>query len=82
MTLGLTSLVVGWAPVVPWLLAPLSILSGGLVKPSLHLVQRPFGIHALVYSLPEVGLLFVEKLWIAAYCLGLMGEGVNNTKLC
>ena len=40
--------------------APISGLSGGLVKSFLHLVQSPFGIFAFSESLPEMVLFLLE----------------------
>ena len=57
-------------------------LSGGPVKPFLHLVQSPFWVFALGECLPEMIHFFVEKLRIATHCFGPMGEGINYTKLC
>ena len=51
------------------------------IKPSLHLIQSPFGVLTLCWSIPEVGLLFVEKLRIATNCWGPMEKGMDNTKL-
>ena len=61
--------------------APISSLSGGLVKPFLHLVQSPFGIFAFSESLPEMVLFLLEQLRLAAHCRGPMGEGVDYTEL-
>ena len=60
---------------------PISSLTGGPVKPFLHLAQSPLRILALGESLPEVFLFLFEQLRIAAHSLGPMGEGVNNTEL-
>ena len=61
--------------------APISSLSGGLIKSFLHLVQSPFGIIAFSESLPEMVLFFLEQLRLAAHCGGPMGKGVDYTKL-
>ena len=61
--------------------SPIRSLNGRFIEPSLHLVQSPFGVFVLDYCIPEVGLLFAEKLRIVAYCLGPMREGVDNAKL-
>ena len=61
--------------------SPISNLSGGPIKPFLHLVQSPFGVFTLGECLPEVIHFFVE-FRIATHCLAPMGEGVNNTKFC
>ena len=60
--------------------APISSLSGGLVKSFLHLVQSSFGIFAFSESLPEMVLFLLEQLRLAAHCGGPMGKGVDNTK--
>ena len=60
--------------------APISSLSGGLVKSFLHLVQSPFGIFAFSESLPEMVLFLLEQLRLAAHCRDPMGEGVDCTK--
>ena len=60
--------------------APISSLSGGLVKSFLHLVQSPFGIFAFGESLPEMILFLLEQLRLAAHCGGPMGEGVDYTE--
>ena len=60
--------------------SPISSLPGGPVKPFLHLVQSLFRVFTLGEHLPEVILLFAEKLRIATHCFGPMVEGVNNTK--
>ena len=61
---------------------PIRNLHRWLVKPFLHLVQSPIGLFTLGKCLPEVDLLFVEKLRIATYHLGPMGKDEDNTKLC
>ena len=53
-------------------------LTGGLVKPFLHSVQNPLGILAFSESLPEMFFFLFEQLWIAAHCLGPMGECVDD----
>ena len=55
--------------------APISSLSGGLVKSFLHLVQSPFGIFAYSESLPEMVLFLLEQLRLAAHCRDPMGRG-------
>ena len=60
---------------------PINGLTGGLVKPFLHLVQNPLGILAFGESLPEMFFFLFEQLRIAAHRSGPMGEGVDNTKL-
>ena len=60
---------------------PINGLTGGLVKPFLHLVQSPLGMLAFGESLPEMFFFLFEQLRIAAHCLGPMGEGVDDTKL-
>ena len=60
--------------------APIIDLSGRPVESFLHLVQSPLGIFALGESLPEVILLLLEQLRIAAHSGGPMGEGLDNTK--
>ena len=59
---------------------PINGLTGGLVKHFLHFVQSPLGILAFSESLPEMFFFLFEQLMIATHCLGLMGEGVNDTK--
>ena len=61
--------------------APISNLSGGLIKSFLHPVQSPFGIIAFGKSLPEMVLFFLEQLRLAAHSGGPMGEGVDYTEL-
>ena len=61
--------------------SPIRSLTGRFIEPSLHLVQSPFGVFTFGQCFPEMGLLFLEKLRIAAYCLGPMGKGVDNTEL-
>ena len=61
--------------------APISSLSGGLIKFFLHLVQSPFGVIAFSESLPEMVLFFLEQLRLAAHCGDPMGEGVDYTEL-
>ena len=60
--------------------APISSLSGRLVKSFLCLVQSPLGIPAFGESLPEMVFFLMEQLRIAAHSGGPMGEGVDNTK--
>ena len=68
MTMGplvLTSLLVGWVPVVPWLLA-LSLTSlVDLVSLFLHLVQSQFGIVTIGESFPEMLHFILQELRIA-----------------
>ena len=61
--------------------APISSLSGGLIKSFLHLAQSPFGIIAFSESIPEIVLFFLEQLRLAAHCGGPMGEGVDYIEL-
>ena len=61
--------------------SPIRSLPRMPIKPSLHFVQSPFGVFALCKCIPEVGLLFAEKLRIATNCLGPVGKGVDKTKL-
>ena len=61
--------------------APINHLPGRPVESFLHLVQGPFGIVAFSESFPEVILFFLEQLWIAAYCGGPVGEGLDDPKL-
>ena len=82
MTLGFNFIGSGLGTCSALVVSLFSNLSGVLVRPFLHLVQSPFGVFALGQCLPEVGLVFVEKLRIATYCLGSMGEGVDSTELC
>ena len=56
------------------IVSPISNLSGGPFKPSLHLAQNPFRVFALHEGLTEVIHFFAEKLRIATHCLGPMGE--------
>ena len=56
-------------------------LTGRFIEPSLYLVLSPFGVFTFGQCFPEMSLLFLEKLRIAAYHLGPMGEGVDNTEL-
>ena len=60
--------------------SPIRSLPRRPFKSSLHLVQSLFGIFALCYCIPEVGLLFAEKLRIATNCLGPGRKGVDSTK--
>ena len=53
---------------------PIRIFPRRSIKPSLHLVQGTFGVFTLCQCIPEVGLLFVEKLRVATNCLGPMGR--------
>ena len=63
------------------IVAPIINLSGRPVESFLHLVQSPLRIFALSESLPEVILIFLEQLRIAAHSGGPMGEGLDNTEL-
>ena len=60
--------------------APISSLSGGLIKSFLHLVQSPFGIITFGEGLPKVILFFLEQLRLAAHSGCPMGEGLDDTK--
>ena len=62
-------------------ISPINDLTGRLVKSFLHLVQSPFRIFAFGESLPEVVHFLLEQLRLATHCFGLMGEGVDDTKL-
>ena len=61
--------------------APIINLSGRLVKSFLHFVQGPFWVVTFSESFPEVLVLLLEQLRIAAHCGGPMGEGLDDTKL-
>ena len=73
--LVLTSLVAGWAPVVPWLLA----LSEASLEGLLSILSTLSKAH-LVYSWGGSSL--CREAQIATNCLGPMEKGVDNTKLC
>ena len=77
--LVVTSLVTGWAPAVPWLLAPSLTSLDDLVRFFLQLVQGLFGVFTISKSFPEMLHFFLEQLWIAANSFGPMGEGTNDT---
>ena len=74
--LFLTSLVAGWAPVVP----PSVTCLVDLLSLFSSLVQSPFGIFAFSESLPEMVLSLLEQLRLATHCGGPMGEGVDYTQ--
>ena len=61
--------------------APIIDLSGRPVESFLHLVQSPLWVFTLGESFPEVILLFLEQLRIAAHGGGPMGKGLDNTEL-
>ena len=79
--LVLTSLVAGWVPVVPWLLASSETLLEGLLSLFSTLTKAHLGYLHWVSALLRWAFLFGEKLRIATYCLGPIGKGVDNTKL-
>ena len=80
--LVLTSLVAGWAPVVPCLLAPSGTYLEGLLSLLSTLSKAHLGYLHWVSAFLRWAFLFVEKIRIATYCLGPMGKSVDNTKLC
>ena len=59
---------------------PIIDLTGGLVKPFLHFVQRSLGIFTFSESLPEMFFFLFEQIRIAVHCLGPMGECVNDNE--
>ena len=61
--------------------SPIRRVPRRLIKPSHHPVQSQFGVFALCWCIPEVGLLFAERLRVTTNCLDPVGKGVDNTKL-
>ena len=68
VTLGFNFIGSGLGTCSALFVSPIRSLPRRPTKPSLHLVQSPFGVFALCKCFPEVGLLFVEKLRIATNC--------------
>ena len=60
--------------------APIIDLSGGPVKPFLHLVQSPFRVVTVSESFPEVLLFFLKQLRITAHGGSPVGKGLDDTE--
>ena len=72
--LVLTSLVVGWAPVVPWFLASSEISLEGLLS-FLHLVQSPFGMFSYLFLINRT--IFVRETSFQQVLLSSSGPKEN-----